>query len=150
MNSLMERTDAQTILIAEDDPNDAFFLNLAFTRARQDGLSLRFTTDGRQAIEYLLAASRVAEGHARRAPSLLVLDLDMPRFNGIDLLNWLDAHRELINFPVVVLTGSLSDFHYRESMRFDFVTAFLLKSERFDHLPSMLQQIREIWLERRN
>ena len=92
------------ILIAEDDPNDAFMLRRAFDRA---GIAnpLVFVADGVEAVDYL-SGRGPDDGAAGPPPAVMLLDLKMPRRSGFEVLEWLRAQPGLGTLPVVVLTGS--------------------------------------------
>jgi CheY-like chemotaxis protein len=94
-----------TILLAEDEPNDAFFVRWAFEKA---GLAhhIAHVYDGQEALDYLSGAAPYADRHKYPAPDLLLLDLKMPRLNGFDVLAWLRAHPKLRTLPVVVFSSS--------------------------------------------
>lgn len=86
-----------TVLLVEDDANDALLLERAFHRANLTSL-LRVVTDGEQAMAYL---------DNNEAPSVLLLDLNLPRTSGLELLEWLrKKNAPLKNLPVIVLTSS--------------------------------------------
>jgi CheY-like chemotaxis protein len=94
-----------TILVAEDDPNDALLLRRAFNKAALKA-PLVFVTDGEQVIEYLEGKGRFSNRSVYPLPALLVLDLRMPRFSGLEVLEWLAKQSAERQVPVVVFTGS--------------------------------------------
>lgn len=87
------------VLVAEDDPNDRLLLEEAFNRA---GLSqkVRYVDDGTEASDYLKEATTA------NLPSILLVDLKLPRMNGFELMDWVGRQRRLDNMRVVVLTSS--------------------------------------------
>ncbi len=100
-----EPCPAGTILIAEDDPNDALLLKRAFNKAGVE-IPLFFVQDGEQVIDYLAGKGRFNNRSVYPTPSLLVLDLRMPRFSGLEVLEWLERQPAERQVPVVVFTGS--------------------------------------------
>lgn len=94
------------ILLVEDDPNDALLAQRALQRAgaSQEILHLQ---DGEEAINYLSGKPPFEDRNRHPLPSLVLLDLKMPRMSGFDVLAWLQGHPELAELPVVVLTGSI-------------------------------------------
>jgi len=93
----------KTVLIAEDDADDVFLLQRAFSKAGINA-NLQFASDGEEAIRYLLSADQ----QENPIPDLLLLDLKMPKLTGFDVLTWLQEHPGLAaKIPVVVLTGSI-------------------------------------------
>src|SRR6266567_605609 len=95
----------ESILVAEDDPADAFFLQRAFAKAGVS-ISLHFVRDGQEVIDYLRGEPPFADRVVYPLPQLLLLDLKMPRLNGFDVLGWLKESPDLKRLPVVVFTSS--------------------------------------------
>ncbi len=92
-----------TILVAEDDPSDALLLKRAFGKAGLDGML--FVRDGQEAIDYLSGEPPFEDGTAYPLPHLLLLDLQMPRVNGFEVLEWLRRQPRFDHLPAVVLSG---------------------------------------------
>ena len=93
------------ILIVEDDPADRELIR----RALQDGplrFNLQYAHDGHEALDYLLHRGLFDGCPDARRPDLILLDLNMPRVNGYQVLVELRKHAELDRIPVVVLTTS--------------------------------------------
>ncbi|MDD5302943.1 MAG: response regulator [Elusimicrobia bacterium] len=97
-----------SILLVEDDPDDVFFLEEAFKRADMAG-ALRVVRDGEEAVAYLLGQAAYADRRLFPLPSLILLDLKLPRKSGLEVLEWRRHQPEVKKIPVVVLTSSLSD-----------------------------------------
>jgi CheY-like chemotaxis protein len=91
-----------TILLAEDEPADAGLVRAALTQGRI-ACDFRHVIDGREAMDYLRRDGRF--GDAPR-PDLVLLDLNMPRMDGREVLRAIKADAELRAIPVVVLTTS--------------------------------------------
>src|ERR1041384_4672956 len=89
-----------TLLIAEDDENDLFFLQRAFEAANVKN-PIRVVRDGQEAIEYLSGAGNFADRVQFPLPHLFMLDLKMPRKTGIDVLEWLSEQPELRCLPEI-------------------------------------------------
>lgn len=97
----------RTILLVEDDSNDTLLLQRAFRRA---GIthSLKMVSDGDQAVAYLRGDEAYADRAVNPLPSLILLDLKLPRRSGLEVLQWLrqEAPAEVKAIPVIVLTSS--------------------------------------------
>ena len=93
------------VLIVEDNPGDVLLLQEAMA---ETGFACRVSVarDGIEAIEYL-RQSRLAQ-HSDR-PELIVLDLNLPRMNGRDVLAFIKTDQELAGIPVLILTSSRAD-----------------------------------------
>ncbi len=94
-----------TVLVAEDDSDDAFFLKRAFFKAGIDA-PVHLVRDGQEVIDYLSGVPPYDDREAYPLPGLLLLDLKMPRVTGFEVLQWLQEHPSLRRIPVVVLSGS--------------------------------------------
>ena len=94
-----------TILLAEDDSNDAYLLRYAFQKA---GLPyhIAHVRDGQEAVDYLTSAPPFSDALQYPPPHLLLLDLKMPRMSGFDVLVWLSSRPDLRHLPVVILSSS--------------------------------------------
>ena len=93
------------VLAAEDEESDAVLLQLAFSRAGLSNL-LVIVQDGQEVIEYLSRYLPSARSDSDPLPSLLLLDLKMPRMTGFDVLTWLRDKPQFKDLPVVVLSSS--------------------------------------------
>jgi two-component system response regulator len=96
----------QTILLVEDDDNDAELTDMAFRRARIANPLVR-VRDGAEALDYLFARGTFAG--LVEAPAVVLLDLKLPRVGGLDVLRELRAAPLTQYLPVVILTSSDED-----------------------------------------
>lgn len=129
-----------TVLHVDDDPNDTALLQAA-SRKAQVGFQLVNVSDGEEAIAYLCAA----EDKAANMPSLVLLDLKMPRATGVEILRWIRQHPKLNKLPVVVLSGSelQDDIHkaYAEG-----ANSYLVKPLGFEALVDLIRNLSSVWL----
>jgi CheY-like chemotaxis protein len=91
-----------TILLAEDNPADVYLIREAL---REHGVecAIREASDGKEVLG-ILSAAAARDGH--RPLDLIILDLNLPRHDGIEILQHLQSKPELTHVPVVVLTSS--------------------------------------------
>src|SRR5579872_4410993 len=103
--SLIGMDDIPVVLLAEDDPNDVFFLRRAFQKA---GIKCQIldVSNGQEAIFYLQGKAPYNNRRDHPFPHLVLLDLKMPLMSGFDVLGWLQAHHELVDLPALVLSSS--------------------------------------------
>jgi CheY-like chemotaxis protein len=100
-----ERMSHITILMADDDPDDRFLAGQAF-RELGDGGDLRFVEDGEELMRYLRRSEKYADPGLSPRPSLILLDLNMPRKDGRQALVEIKADPDLQRIPVAVWTTS--------------------------------------------
>ena len=104
--AMAERREGQAVdvLLAEDDPGDVLMTREAFEQYKIRNV-LHVVTDGEQALRFLRRAGDYA-GAPR--PGLILLDLNLPRLDGLEVLAELKADPELKVIPVVILTTTSS------------------------------------------
>ena len=95
------------ILMADDDAEDCLLVKEAVAETQLPHV-LRFVADGEELLEYLNRTGRYANGGAPR-PNLILLDLNMPRKDGREVLGYLQKDAGFKTIPVVVLTTSASE-----------------------------------------
>jgi two-component system response regulator len=95
-------TQEKTILLVEDNPNDAALTVRAFRKNNIDNV-IHVATDGSQAIDRLLGA---AGGSPAVLPTLVLLDLKLPKIDGLEVLRRIRADERTRLLPVVILTSS--------------------------------------------
>ena len=132
------------ILYAEDEPNDAFFLQLAFKRA---GVAhpLKVVPDGQQALEYLSGVGPFANRNLHPLPCLVLLDINMPKKSGFEVLTWIRQQPQLKSLPVLMLTSS----SHREDMdkaRELAADDYLLKPSDPLQLSGLMKSVLDRWL----
>ncbi|MGH7944146.1 MAG: response regulator [Opitutaceae bacterium] len=96
------------VLYAEDEANDAFLMQRAFLKA---GVSnpLQIVVDGAAAIQYLSGTGEFSDRKQHPSPCLLLLDLNLPRQSGLEVLQWARDQPALRTLPIVMLTSSSQD-----------------------------------------
>ena len=128
-----------TILLAEDDPNDADLIGIALGRA---GLphTLQHVPDGEAAISYLTGQEDFANRNEFPRPDVVLLDLKMPRKDGLDVLQWLRAQGDYAGLPVIVLTSSDEPKDIKRAYELG-ATSYLTKSATFQNVLELLAKL---------
>jgi CheY-like chemotaxis protein len=100
----------EEILLVEDNPDDAELTSLAFEKNCNIAKNkIHVTRDGVEALEYIFGFADeniVEDTPLKRRPKLILLDLKLPKINGLEVLKRIKSHPEAKNIPIVVLTGS--------------------------------------------
>jgi CheY-like chemotaxis protein len=129
----------RTVLYAEDDENDAFFMERAFAKM-SERFALRVVTNGQAVKEYLLGGGAFADRTTFPRPVLLLLDVKMPLLTGLDVLRWARARPEFDHLPIVIFTSST------QQTDIDFcaahgASAYLVKPPRADQLAELMPRV---------
>jgi two-component system response regulator len=120
------------ILLVEDNADDAEFTLLAFEKGDIIKKSqIHVARDGIEAFEYLFKSGAETDLHLNHHPQLILLDLKLPKLDGLDLLKKIKSHPEAKKIPIVILTGSKDMDDWTESYSLG-VECFLHKSCDFD------------------
>ena len=133
-----------TILHVEDDPNDVLLIARAFRKAEVLA-QIQVVNDGEQAVHYLNGTNSFAQREQFPLPSLVLLDLKLPRKSGIEVLEWIRAQPGLKRIPVVMLTSSRQPVDINRAYDLG-VNAYLVKPVNFDALIDMVRTLDLFWL----
>ncbi|MBA4149333.1 MAG: response regulator [Verrucomicrobia bacterium] len=131
------------ILIAEDDPNDALFLQRAMQRAGVNN-PIRIVEDGEEAIAYLEGREPYSDRQKYPFPSFVWLDIKMPKKNGFDVLGWMRGHPKCSIIPCIVWSSSREERDVRVAYRLG-ANCFFRKPTRTEDLEKVVKQIFEFW-----
>jgi CheY-like chemotaxis protein len=133
-----------TILHVEDDPNDVLLIARAFRKA-EVAAQVQVVNDGEQAMHYLSGSNSFSERERFPLPSLILLDLKLPRKSGIEVLEWVRSRPGLRRIPVVMLTSSKQTVDINRAYELG-VNAYLVKPVNFDGLVDMVKTLDSFWL----
>lgn len=133
------------ILMAEDDPDDRMLSEEALQEAHIIN-DLRFVADGEELIDYLNNRGRYQRPDSAPRPSLILLDLNMPRKDGREALSEIKSNPELRSIPVVVLTTSKAEEDIMRSYDLG-VSGYITKPVRFEELVEVMKTIGRYWFE---
>lgn len=131
------------ILLAEDDLVVAELVQHAF--ATQDSSArIVHVRDGVETLDYLYARARY-ENRPAGSPAVILLDVKMPRLDGLEVLRQVKADERLKSTPVVMLTSSQDERDVRESYQLG-ANAYVVKPVEFRLFSQALHEIEEFWL----
>jgi CheY-like chemotaxis protein len=134
--------EAQHILLAEDNAND---VELTLAALRQDGLANRVFAvhDGEEALDYLLRRGAFAD-RPDDLPRAILLDIKMPKLDGLELLRMIRDDERLKWIPVVMLTSSRVEGDVRRSYELG-ANAYVVKPVDFIELSQAMRCLGYFW-----
>ena len=128
------------ILLAEDDPKDAQLTTRALSEAQTPG-EIVIARDGAEALEHLRNSER---GHLDHRPCVVLLDLKMPKLDGLEVLRQIKNDPQLRTIPVVMLTSSRQDKDVAESYQLG-ANAYVVKPVSFDEFRRAMKEVGSFW-----
>jgi CheY-like chemotaxis protein len=134
-----------TILIAEDDPDDCMLMEEVFRESGR-GYNLVFVQDGVELFQYLRKQADYATSTSVRRPDLILLDLNMPRMDGLEALAEIKADPDLRSIPVVVLTISSTEEHVLRTYELG-GAGFIIKPAHIDDMIEVVKVLNQYWFE---
>jgi len=140
MSEADEFGDPIRILLVEDNPGDQELTRLAFKRGRLYN-RLDIVEDGEQAMAYLHGRPPF-EGYPR--PDLILLDLNLPRKDGREVLAEIKQDPQLKVIPVIVLTTSEADSDVMRSYELN-ANSYMTKPVDFDNFVTSIQTLESFW-----
>jgi CheY-like chemotaxis protein len=135
--------NSESILLVEDNPDDAELTRLALARHGLDGC-VTHVSDGMQAVDYLYRQGAFAS-RTGGDPSLILLDLKMPLLDGIGVLHEIKGSELLRNIPVVVLTSSTEPSDLLRAYAAG-TNAYIAKPTEFSQFLSAMKHVCEFWI----
>ncbi|HYO41004.1 MAG TPA: response regulator [Nocardioidaceae bacterium] len=130
------------ILLVEDSPGDVHLTREALYQAKVAN-ELCVVGDGVEALQYLRGEDPFG---GRERPDLMLLDLNLPRKDGREVLEEVKNDPDLMHIPVIVLTTSSDEADILQSYRLH-ANAFVTKPVGFDQFITALQQFEGFWLQ---
>ncbi len=139
------KLESKVILLAEDDADDRMLV----TRVLEKELmvrDVRAVWNGEELMDYLKRRGKYAEEESSPRPSLILLDLNMPRKDGREALQEIKDDPDLRQIPVVVLTTSNSEVDVQQSYDAG-VNAYITKPARFAEMVDAFRVLHGFWFE---
>jgi CheY-like chemotaxis protein len=135
--------DRPTLLIVEDNADDIFFIERIF---KQIGArcELKFAHDGMEAIDYLSGKGPFKDRAKHPMPTIILMDLKMPRKNGFVVLEWMHQQPEITLIPTIVVTSSTLQEDVTRAYRLG-ANAVMNKPVDKDSLLQMLKSFHIYW-----
>jgi len=132
------------ILVVDDSKDDVFLLCRAFKRAGLDP-SLIHVRDGEEAVDYLSGENPFTDRARYPLPTLMLLDVKMPKLDGFDVLQWILTRNELNNLRVVMFSSSFQREDVEKAKVLGAVD-YLTKPTGIEGFDDVVQTIARKWL----
>ncbi len=132
------------ILLVEDNPND---LELTLHVLKENHLAnhIEIARDGAEALDFLFCIGRYAHRRIENGPKVVLLDLKLPKVDGLEVLRRMKDDPRTKRIPVVVLTSSTEERDIVESYNLG-VNSYLTKPVNFEHFTEVVRQLGLYWL----
>jgi len=129
------------VLLVEDSPGDVRLTREALRDANVD-IQLHVASDGVEALSFL---RRDGVNALAPRPDLILLDLNLPRMDGREVLAWIKADPGLMTIPTIILTTSEAEADILKSYQLQ-ANSYLSKPVRLDEFESLMKSINDFWL----
>jgi two-component system response regulator len=133
----------KTIFLVEDNDDDAELAERAFERAKIAGPLVR-ARDGVDALDYLFGRGKYAERNVTDLPAVTLLDLKLPKVNGLEVLKAIRTDERTKHLPVVILTSS-NDEQDKLSAYLNFANSYVLKPVNYDEFVTVASLLAAYW-----
>lgn len=132
------------ILLVEDNPND---VELALHALAKHHLANRIQVvrDGAEALEFVFCTGAYAQRAIENSPKVILLDLKLPKVDGLEVLRHIKGDERTRTIPVVVLTSSREEPDIAESYRLG-VNSYIVKPVNFEQFTEAVRQLGLYWL----
>jgi CheY-like chemotaxis protein len=140
----MANSEAVEILLVEDNPNDA---ELTLRALKKHNLANRVVhvSDGEEALDFMFARGKFAARKVEEGPRVVILDLKLPKVDGLEVLRALKGNPATKAIPVVVLTSSREEKDIIESYQLG-VNSYIVKPVEFEKFIVAIRDLGLYWL----
>jgi two-component system response regulator len=136
--------DPIEILLVEDNPNDE---ELTLYALKKNNLTnhIHVVHDGAEALEYLFCTGAYANRRINDPPKVVLLDLKLPKVDGLEVLEQIKADERTRIIPVVILTSSQEERDIVESYQLG-VNSYIVKPVDFEQFTDIVRQLGLYWM----
>jgi len=134
----------KVILLIEDNPSDVDLTERALTKSRLAN-ELISVEDGESALEYLGIGANQASGYEPELPALILLDINLPKVTGLEVLSRIRANPRTRRLPVVILTSSKEEQDIATGYDLG-VNSYIRKPVDFKQFAGCIEQLGLYWL----
>jgi two-component system response regulator len=139
----MENLKEIQILLVEDNPNDKELMLRALSKHNLIN-KLHVVNDGEEALEYIFATGAYAKRDIGDKPDVVLLDLKLPKVDGLEVLREVKSDERTKEIPIVVLTSSTEEHDIVESYGLG-VNSYIVKPVEFDKFIDAVSEVGFYW-----
>jgi len=138
------KAEAFEILLVEDNPHDA---EMALNALKTNNLAnkVHWVEDGEEALDYLFASGEYSGRDVNKRPKLILLDLKLPKLDGMEVLQKIKSDEEMKTIPIVILTSSREESDIIKSYKLG-VNSYIVKPVDFDQFIKCIAELGLYWL----
>jgi two-component system, response regulator len=140
----MSDLNAVEILLVEDNPRDAE-LTIRALKKKHLANNLYHVEDGVDALDFLFARGKYADRNQEDSPKVILLDLKLPRINGLEVLSIIKSDERTRSIPVVVVTSSAEDPDVNTAYQLG-ANSYVIKPVQFDSFIEAMTKVGVYWL----
>ncbi len=132
------------ILLVEDDASDVFLLQRALSKAQITN-QLTVVNNGEEGLAYLKGEGRFADRAKHPFPGMVLLDIKMPRLDGLELLSIIRSDPQLRRLVVIMLSSSGEQRDVNRAFELN-ANSYLVKPGKLDGMTQILETVKNYWL----
>ena len=136
--------EKKDILLVEDNPSDAEFTMRALRNSNIINRLIHLQ-DGEEALEYVFATGKYSGRNIDEMPKVILLDLKMPKINGLEVLKKIKSDKRTKLIPVVLLTSSKEESDILDAYKYG-VNSYIVKPVDFDDFAKVIAHAGLYWL----
>jgi len=138
-----------SVLLVEDNPDDADLalraLKKVKTSSGAQAITIQHVIDGAQALDFLFCTGDYADRNRQNRPKVILLDLKLPKVDGLEVLQRIKKEDDIRTIPVVMLTSSREERDLVESYQLG-VNSYIVKPVDFEQFIDAVRQLGSYWL----
>jgi CheY-like chemotaxis protein len=131
------------VLIADDDEDDLIFAEKAIKANAGNQIDIRLVKDGEELLDYLYKRNKFS-GIDTPKPSIIFLDIKMPKVSGIDALEIIKNDDYLKSIPIIILSSSKEDVEHGYKKG---ANSYIVKPDIYIELESIMNKMKKFWFE---
>ncbi|GLY29350.1 response regulator [Kineosporia sp. NBRC 101731] len=132
------------VLLVEDNPNDEA-LTCRALRTSTRRIDVTVVRDGAEALDYIFAVGQFEDRDVMVQPNVVLLDLNLPKISGLDVLKAIRADERTRLLPVVIMTSSREDVDLIDGYQ-NGANSYVVKPVKFEEFAERVQQLGVYWI----